>query len=60
MHAGDGKKAHLYIGIIPLHFRNEIHPELCPSQFGLFFSGKGDIILLTAGHHTRLTTRALV
>ncbi len=60
MHARDGKKAHLYIGVIPLHFRNKVHPELRPSQFGPFFSGKGDIILLTAGHHTRLTARSLV
>jgi hypothetical protein len=60
LHTGDGKKMHLRIGIGSFYFRDQVHPELRPSQFGPFFSGKGDIILLTAGHHTGLTARALV
>jgi hypothetical protein len=60
MHAGDRKKMHLHIGIDSFYFGDQIHPELCPSEFGLLFTYGGNIILLTAGHHTSLTACAFI
>jgi hypothetical protein len=60
MHAGDRKKMHLHIGIGSFYFGDQIHPELCPSQFGLLFTYGGNIILLAAGHHTSLTAGAFI
>ena len=60
LHTGHRDEAHLRVGITSFDLMNEIHPEFCPSQFGLFLSCKGDIILLTASHHTSLTACAFI
>ena len=60
LHTGHRDEAHLHVGITSFDLMNEIHPEFCPSQFGLFLSCKGDIILLAASHHTSLTACAFV
>jgi hypothetical protein len=60
VHARHGKEVHLHIGISPLDFADEVHPEFCPPQLGLLLSDKGNIILLPAGHHASLTTRAFI
>jgi hypothetical protein len=60
MHAGNGNKAHLHIGIGSLYFADEIHPELCSPKFGLFFSYKWNVIFLPARYHTGLTACAFI
>jgi hypothetical protein len=60
MHAGNGNKAHLHIGIGSLYFADEIHPELCSPKFGLFFSYKWNVIFLPARYYTGLTACAFI
>jgi hypothetical protein len=50
----------LYIRISSLHFRDKVHPEFRPPQFGLLLPNKGDIIFLPAGHYTGLTAGAFI
>src|SRR4030042_1284392 len=60
VHARHGKEVHLHMGIGSFDFGDQVHPEFCPPQLGLLLSCKGDVILLTASHHTGLTPCAFI